>query len=522
MIFKISKRKKFYCYVLFITCLPQVWAQVDSANFKRFFYENGQVSSEGFMKNGAPDGYWVSYHRNGQKKTEGNRVNNELDGVWNFYNEDGQISVSISYKDGKKQGPRITFLNNVRIKEELFDADKREGFTAHYYDSGELFKEVPFENDKENGLGYEYGMDGTIITLNTFKSGVQVKQQKINRTDAAGLRQGFWMFFHPNKQSKEEGLYVNNLKHGYWKYFMTNGNLIRTEKWIMGVLQEDSKEIAKVDVRRSIDPKTGRIAAIGAYLEGKKEGVHRQYDANGNVIGSQIYKADRLLAEGIYDEQGRKQDLWKYYFENGTLKETGSYKDNLKVGAWKYLFMDGKVEQNGSYVAGKPNGDWMWFYPDGSIRKEMTYENGEADGTSVEYDEQGNIVAKGDFVDDLKEGKWVYRYGDVVEDVVYFEGEPNGLWTKKDLITGQLLFEGTYAAGQENGKFVWYHENGIIYRRGSFVMGVREGIWETFTPFGTVDFTIEYQNGKEIRYNGEKITYGKRVDRALEAEKQND
>lgn len=522
MIFKISKRKKLYCYVLFITVFSNVWAQVDSANFKKFFYENGQVSSAGFMKDGVPEGYWVSYHRNGEKKTEGNRVNNELDGIWKFYNEDGQITVSISYKEGKKDGSRLSFLNNVKVKEELFEADKRQGFTSHFYDTGELFKQVPFENDKENGLGYEYGMDGTTITLNTFKSGVQVKQQIINRLDEAGLRQGFWMFFHPNRQSKEEGLYVNNLKHGYWKYFMPNGNLLRTEKWIMGVLQEDSKEIAKVDVRRTLDPKTGRIAEIGAYLEGMKEGVHRQYDAKGNVIGSQIYKANRLLATGIYDEQGRKQELWKYYFENGTLKETGSYKDNLKIGAWKYLFLDGKLEQQGNYTAGKPNGTWVWFHPDGSVRKEMGYINGEADGTSTESDELGVEIAKGDFVDDLKEGKWVYRYGDVVEEVQYFEGEPNGLWVKKDRTTGKLLFEGSYAAGAENGKFTWYHENGNVYRRGSYVMGVREGIWETFTAFGTQDFTIEYQNGKEIKYNGEKITYGKRIDRALEAEAKND
>ena len=522
MIFKIEKRKKIFSCVLFISFFGWGYGQVDSANFKRFFYENGQVSSEGFMKDGVPDGYWVSYHRNGEKKTEGNRVNNELDGLWKFYNEDGQISVSISYKDGKKDGPRTSFLNNVRIKEENFETDKRQGFTILYYDSGELFKEIPFENDKENGLGYEFGQDGTIITINTYKSGVQVKQQKINRLDEAGLRQGFWMFFHPNRQSKEEGLYVNNLKHGYWKYFMPNGNLIRTEKWIMGVLQEDAKEITKVDVRRTINPKTGRISEIGAYLDGQKEGVHRQYDDKGNVISSQIYKANRILAEGIYDEQGRKQELWKYYFENGALKETGSYKDNLKVGPWKYQFLDGKVEQNGSYTAGRPNGTWTWYYPDGSVRKEMSYINGDADGTSIEYDEQGQEIAKGEYVDDLKEGKWFYIYGDVLEEVSYFEGEPNGLWTKKDRKTQQLLFEGTYASGQESGKFVWYHENGNVYRRGVFSMGVKEGIWETFTREGNLDYTIEYLNGKEIKYNGEKITYGKRIDRALEADQKND
>jgi antitoxin component YwqK of YwqJK toxin-antitoxin module len=328
------------------------------------------------------------------------------------------------------------------------------------------------------------------------------------------------MNFHPNMQPKDEGLYVNDLKHGYWKYYQPTGNLIRTEKWIMGVLQEDSKEISKVDVRRTLDPKTGRIAEIGAYLNGKKEGVHRQYDANGNVIGSQFYQENRILAEGIYDEQGRRQGPWKYYYWEGELKEFGDYKDNNKVGAWKYLFQDGKLEQQGNYTAGKPAGEWKWFYPNGELRREMEYVNGEPDGPSFEYDETGNIISEGEYVDGFKEGKWRYVYGDIIETGAYFEGEQNGDWSQVDRLTGTMRYEGGFVSGEKNGKHVWYHENGNVYRRGFYEMGSREGIWETFDVFGNLTFTIEYKNGKEIKYNGKRITYGKRVDRALAAEEE--
>jgi hypothetical protein len=39
---------------------------------------------------------------------------------------------------------------------------------------------------------------------------------------------------------------------------------------------------------------------------------------------------------------------------------------------------------------------------------------------------------------------------------------------------------------------------------------------------GNVNFSIEYKDGKEIKYNGEKISYGRKVDRELEEEEQED
>ena len=40
---------------------------------QQFFYPGGALSSEGTMKEGKPEGYWVSYYENGKIKAEGNR-----------------------------------------------------------------------------------------------------------------------------------------------------------------------------------------------------------------------------------------------------------------------------------------------------------------------------------------------------------------------------------------------------------------------------------------------------------------
>ena len=53
-------------------------AQNDTVR-QTFYYKNGEISSEGYMIQGKPVGYWKSYYENGIVKSEGNRKGFELD-----------------------------------------------------------------------------------------------------------------------------------------------------------------------------------------------------------------------------------------------------------------------------------------------------------------------------------------------------------------------------------------------------------------------------------------------------------
>src|SRR3989339_1931665 len=77
--------------------------------YQKFIYGNGQVSSEGTIRNGKPDGLWISYHVNGKVKSEGLRRNFELDSLWNFYDEQGYLTNQISYISGKKSGFHVRY-----------------------------------------------------------------------------------------------------------------------------------------------------------------------------------------------------------------------------------------------------------------------------------------------------------------------------------------------------------------------------------------------------------------------------
>jgi len=490
----------------------------DSLKPAVYYFENGKVSSEGTLRKGKPDGYWKSYHRNGNIKTEGNRKNYLLDGTWKFYSEEGELYLTIDYAEDKKEGFRKSYRGKQVVKREQFVNDQREGTTEEYFASGKLKSVTPYEAGREKGLGFEYDTVGTIITLKTFKAGVLVKEQRINRYDELSKKAGMWMEFYQDRQLKNEGLFVNNLKHGYWKYYKGDGNLIRVEKWVNGVLIEDANEVAKIDIRREIDPQTGKIKTIGGYRNGQKEGVHREYDNEGNVINSTVYSNGIVLAEGIYDEQGRRQGLWKFYRETGELKEVGKYKNNLREGTWKYYFIDGEIEQVGDFAFDKPEGTWRWYYPNKQLRLEEEYEDGFEEGPSVEFDETGKEIASGKYVEGFKDGLWTYHIGNIYESGKYFEGEKQGLWRQEYIDSRTTAFEGEYLNGQENGMHKQFHPNGQPKRRGRYSLGVRDGLWEFLDEKGNITLTIKYEGGQEVEYNGEKISYGKRVDRELEEE----
>ena len=36
----------------------------------QFYYPSGQISSAGYMREGKPDGYWITYYATGIKKSE--------------------------------------------------------------------------------------------------------------------------------------------------------------------------------------------------------------------------------------------------------------------------------------------------------------------------------------------------------------------------------------------------------------------------------------------------------------------
>ena len=486
--------------------------QKDSVNangYNKFYYPNGVVSSEGTMRDGKPDGYWKTFNENGIMVSEGNRKNFELDSTWRFYDNDGKIAMEVNYKLGKKDGIRRIYRQD-EIIEENFKADVKEGITRYMTPNRRVTKEVFFKDGLEDGVAKEYGDDGRIITLITYKNGFITDREMINRYDNNDMKNGLWKYFYPNGMVQREGYYQHGVENGYFKEYDMDGNLLTTEKFAQGVKLQDVAELVKLDVRKDYYP-DGKVKIAATYnKEGNLEGIRREYAEDGTVDKSYIFRNGIMIGEGIVTEKGERDGFWKEYYDDGTLRAEGKYNKDKKEGFWKFYQKNGVVEQEGNYKNGLPDGEWRWYYASEELLRDENYYDGLQDGLSTEYDEEGNVITKGEYIEGKENGEWVYKSPNSEIDGTYADGMRNGLWQYWDVseTPGKpkvLRFEGRFIEDNPHGEHTYYWDNGNRKEQGEYEMGKKIGNWTYYNYDGTPFIVVTYENGTETRYDGINI-----------------
>lgn len=496
------KTIQLFIFLLLTFSLSAQKVEKDST-FKVYYYPNGQIASEGYLVKNKPDGYWKTYRENGTLKAEGNRKNFELDSTWKFYDESGSLSLQINYKSGKKHGKRITYLPNEIIHEN-FEWDIKTGNTSHFDRSARLIKTIPFEKGLENGLARTYDTLGNIIELLTYKKGYIIERERINRTDAENRPHGPWKWFYPNGNLKAEGQFQNGMRNGLFKEFDLKGNMKKIEKYIDGVKQESAEEVARLELRRDYFP-DGKVKIEATYREGIPEGVRREFAPSGEVEQSYVFRNGKLIAQGIMKLNGLKESLWKEFYPDGVTKSIGNYSNGQRVGEWEFYYPQGTLEQKGLYNdKGKPEGKWTWYFSSGQVLREENYRNGLKDGQSTQYSIDGKIVAQGDFIDDKEDGQWKFQNNNYREEGSFVDGLRNGNW-KHYYENGTLAFEGSFVEDVPNGKHTYYFPDGKKSEEGAFLMGLKNGEWRKWNPDGSILLSISYMNGIERSYDGFNI-----------------
>ncbi|MFO8055522.1 MAG: hypothetical protein R6U19_10225 [Bacteroidales bacterium] len=495
-------------YIVFLSIIALniniVKAQVDTTNphYEKFLYDNGQISSEGILREGKPDGYWKTYYKDGTIKSEGNRKNFKLDSTWKFYNSDGEINMIINYREGLKNGKRITYSEEEIIMEHFKDGIK-DGWTKVFYPDSTVKREVYFDNGKKDGYEKEYDEQGNIIALNEYDQGFLVNREFINRRDNQGRKQGPWKTFYPDGSLKTSGVYLEGEKHGVFREYDKKGNLLNIEKYDKGKKETRDKSVAEYEIKRNYYS-SGQVKTEAAFLDGEMDGVRREYDKEGNITESYIMDRGNMVAKGIVDKSGMKQGAWEKYYRSGRLKAKGRYKDDIKVGEWIYYFENGQVEQKGRYnEEGKAEGEWKWYYSNGQLRKQEELNNGVADGMYKEYTLEGELWAKGKYDNGVPEGEWYLSHRGIKENGKYKNGVRQGVWEHYE--DGVLVYKGRFEDGLPDGRHVSYYPNGNLKKEGEYNMGEKHGEWRSYTKDGQLFLVVTYRFGKEVKYDRKEI-----------------
>jgi antitoxin component YwqK of YwqJK toxin-antitoxin module len=490
--------------VLFL-CFHLSWSQPNQT-YTKYYYPNGNISSEGTIENGKPNGYWKTYYSNGQMKSEGNRKEFLLDSTWKFYRDNGSLSQLITYKNDLKEGVEILYdsLEN-KMKSFTYHANVKDGEYAVYFKSGKLKEQGKYENNALSGILKEFDEnDGRIITKTTYKNGLIYNQEFLNRYDAYGRKVGFWQDLYSFGEIKEEGNYVNGLKQGLFKYYNKQGVFEKYLYYEMGQLVQNEEQTKFIEVKKEYDEK-GRIKQIGSFRGAVKHGHFQSLDSTGNIILTRIFLNDQPIAEGKFDSLGREVGEWKYFYQNGLVRSIGNFKQGKKQGLWTFLSETGKTEQQGKYDNGLLSGTWKWYYASGNLLREENYRKGKLSGSYMEWadDSIGTILMQGEYLEGLRQGAWKLFVNGLMQEGNYVDGERDGTWVyKKGNI---LLFTGDFQMGVAVGKHEYFHENGKLESKGEFEGGEKSGDWKHYDEFGNIIQVLTYKQGELVKVNGQKF-----------------
>ena len=527
----------FYRYIFLFTvvinlCFINLKAQTNANGLNKFYYDTGALSSEGNMKDGKPDGYWKNYYKNGKVKTEGNRKNFLLDSIWKFYSENGKIAKSIAYKEGKKDGYTCVYDTAQKIvSREVFVNDIKQGVTKYFFPSGKVKQTLPYINGKPEGTSYEFNQDSLIVAIYKYKQGVLQGLERINRLDNDGKKQGTWKEFYDDGKVKKEARFNDNVLDGYVKEFDTKESLIKINKYSLGKEIKNAPELATVEIFKQYYD-DGTLKYEGPYADGYAVGTHYHYKQkyqcdsllfrrddstdvwirkwvcrNVPVPDSAItYNEGTVIERGPVDSIRQKIGTWSEYHNTGEFRAKGQCAAGNRIGEWIFYYPNGKIEQKGLYdKKGRPKGAWKWYYENEALMREEFYVNGKREGPMTDYGEDGKVLTKGEYFDNMQEGLWVYETPEYKELGKFTGDKQDSVWRSYYMPKGKPRFEGKFLNGEPEGLHTWYFENGQKMFYGNYAGGMKQGEWYYYDENGYNYLRITYDNDIEIKFQGIKI-----------------
>jgi antitoxin component YwqK of YwqJK toxin-antitoxin module len=114
-----------------------------------------QVAILAQAKDGKPDGPKISWHENGQKMEEGTHKHGEQDGIFRSWHENGQKRSEETYKDGKSDGPYTWWHENGQKRSEgTYKDGEIDGLHTGWHENGQKWNERTFKDGEEVSAKY--------------------------------------------------------------------------------------------------------------------------------------------------------------------------------------------------------------------------------------------------------------------------------------------------------------------------------------------------------------------------------
>lgn len=172
------------------------------------YYENGQLSTSGEVKNGQRYGKWINWYENGQKSTISIYKDNDVL-VKQTWDRNGKVQVV----DGN--GEFLSFYDNGKLYAKgMYKDGKAVGIWEYFYENGSKFQVSEFTNGIEDGAFKTFFETGQVSSEGKMKNGKQFSD---------------WIWYNENGTISSKAVFNDHGKDGVQEFFNEDGVHIKNE-----------------------------------------------------------------------------------------------------------------------------------------------------------------------------------------------------------------------------------------------------------------------------------------------------
>ena len=256
---------------------------------------------EGQFAHGKRTGAWVWHDSNGDTEKEGSYVDGKQDGVWTEYSQN-KVTFTGTYDAGKPNGEFVYFDRNGN---ELgrFTMKDGTGTWLTFWGNRKVSSKTRMFKGVEDGPYQELTLRGKVVVEGRYRG---------------GLKHGVWKAWTP------DGVL---LLEQSWKRGKLDGSV---KKYVDGKLSLEATYLDGQVAGVYTEHRNGKPAVTGSYAADRKDGTWTHYATDGAVVLTSTYKIGvldgpwRQLVDGNVLEGtmvgGRRSGTWTQTDQAGSVK----------------------------------------------------------------------------------------------------------------------------------------------------------------------------------------------------------
>lgn len=140
------------------------------------------------------------------------------------------------------------------------------------------------------------------------------------------------------------------------------------------------------------------IIAIVAYLI-----IARNPNPNTEIVN--FYYIDIIEEKHVLNGEIYTGKIFSNH-PNGTIEFEGQIKNGKEEGNWKFYHDNGAIKNTVEYISGLPNGKDLTYFSNGTLREEKYYLNGKLEGEYKLWYDKDKLDVTGSFKSGKKHGEW--------------------------------------------------------------------------------------------------------------------